>query len=162
MQNEMIALILKDLPNQTAGVLKNYLAEADTNAKAVAALTDKLANLERSYKTKEDERYALANQLSSAQAKIASQDALTARELALEKRERNLELELVKGTNSSLQRENAAIMDLARTVFKNPTRVTQETKSIPVALQGGGSGGQYYGGIVQQATETKQTTETVD
>lgn len=151
LQEEMLAIVLKDLPNQTAGVLKTYLDEAEKTKKLLDPL--KKANDElHSNNTR------MSKEITDLTDKLKTQDELDKKILDLEKRERDLLISLLKAELSSYQRENYAVIELTKTVFKNPSYTRHERNNIPVATQGSGN----CSGFVANYNETKTITESIE
>lgn len=157
-QKQMLDLIIKDLPKQTAGVLKDYLEEAQDLKEKVESLQTQLKT-EKEFLTKklEDANKSLTDlrtRLNDAENRIKSDWSIQHLHDVTIAAQKNIDLAIARNDIESLKRENQAIMNLAATVFRNPTFTTVERKDTPIAVQGANG----YSGFVQNATETKTTT----
>lgn len=154
LQEEMLSLVLKDLPNQTAGVLKSYLDEAEKNKKEVESLKAQKAQLQAAYDDQSKKLAHSMSELSILGAKLKSQADLDMQQARLERGERDLQLTLATEQVSSAQKVTNAVMELARAAFRNPVFKRVEEERIPLVVPGSNG----YGSHIQSETKTKTTT----
>lgn len=113
MEQEIKDIIAKNLPHHVGEVLKVRLAKADADAYEVERLESQLTEREESIR-----KLTILNRELSV--KVLSEEALTGREKAVEDRERNLEIEILKLKLEESERRNSIGTQLVQMVFKSP------------------------------------------
>jgi len=113
MEQEIKDIIAKNLPQHVGEVLKQRLDQADRDAV-------ELKRLESVLDKKEEYINKLENQNREFSARISDGLALQQRERAIEDRERNLELEMLKLKLAESEKRNTIGTQLVETVFRSP------------------------------------------
>lgn len=141
MIDEKILNIIKEsIPEQTAGVLKDYLAKADKNQKDLEVKNQKIAVFEDIVKERDETISKLKNDLKDAHSCIdgwlAKDQALTQREAMLFKNE--LEQKIFR-LECQLDAKNIVVnrdLEIMQTVFRNPRFVQSKTttQDVPVVI----------------------------
>jgi len=119
MLDNILEIIRKNLPEQTAGVLKSHLEECDKVLK-------KNKELEETIKKRDEEIFSLKQELGKARAIEHREKEVTKKETELRektyllsRREDALEVELLKVKLEMATQSRNEIKDLANTVFRN-------------------------------------------
>lgn len=115
--------IVHNLPAMVAGELQTYLAGMAHLEDVVEARGEKITELE---KLNAD----LLMRVKQDAAISQRENEVKVREEAVEKKERDVKITLLEGELASKKSENAQIMELARTVFKNPVLTTQSYGNV--------------------------------
>jgi hypothetical protein len=113
MNNEILEVINKNLPEATSGALKEYLDKAE---KTAFNLQETKAELKRVL----DERGVIQDKHDKLHAMYLNQYALDKREQELTKRENDLKVTLAEAATKAAERRADDVFKLAETVFKNP------------------------------------------
>jgi predicted RNase H-like nuclease (RuvC/YqgF family) len=157
LEKEMLAVILKDLPNQTSGVLKSYLEEADSNKRKVERLEEQLKLNEKTIAEKNTSIANLANEIANLNTKIKLQENLDAQAREIENQQNRLDLILAQNRIHELEKSKEEIKDLARTVFRNPMLVKTQTETVPMIRES--SPGYSF---IEHHSKTNTTTEQIE
>lgn len=113
MEQEIKDIIAKNLPQHVGEVLREKLEQADRDAVRVK-------RLESILEEKEEYVNKLENQNREFSARISDGLALQQRERAVEDKERNLELEMLKLKLAESEKRNDIGTRLVETVFRSP------------------------------------------
>lgn len=143
-------LISKNLPEQTAGAMKTYLAKMDATEKANAYLEAQVKTL----KVELDASKSIQQQQGLL---LQKHDTITAREDAVTKREVRQEVQDIRVSEAAKRSDE--MKELVSIIFRNQTLVkTRSTHgSMPVERTYGNNSGS----IIEQAPTNSHTTETV-
>ncbi len=128
MQKELQDLVTKNLPEQTAGAMKTYLAKMDGVEKAQVYLEAKVKELKAELETSKDIQYKQGTLLQQ-------HDAITKRESEVAKKELRQEINDLKVVHANEKAELAK--ELVSLVFRNQTLVKSSWTggSIPVVTK---------------------------
>lgn len=113
MEQEIKDIIAKNLPQHVGEVLREKLEQADRDAVRVKRLESVLDE-------KEEYVNKLENQNRELSARISDENTLKQRERAVEDKERNLELEMLKLKLAESEKRNSIGTQLVETVFRSP------------------------------------------
>jgi hypothetical protein len=113
MEQEIKDIIAKNLPQHVGEVLREKLEQADRDAVRVKRLESVLDE-------KEEYVNKLENQNREFSARISDENTLKQRERAIEDKERNLELEMLKLKLAESEKRNDIGNRLVETVFRSP------------------------------------------
>lgn len=113
MEQEIKDIIAKNLPQHVGEVLREKLEQADRDAVRVKRLESVLDE-------KEEYVNKLENQNREFSARISDENTLKQRERAVEDKERNLELEMLKLKLAESEKRNDIGNRLVETVFRSP------------------------------------------
>lgn len=157
-EKQMLDVILKDLPNQTSGVLKTYLEQADKDKKSLETLSQYREVDKDTIKKKDEQINELKKEIELLNQKLQDQIVIEQMKESTISLQRNLDNIILRNDIESLKRENAAIMELSKTVFRNPIFKETANKTIPLVKSYGptcGDGIEYH----TETTEIKKEIE---
>lgn len=125
-EQKLSEAIKQHLPEQVAGEMKAFIAGAEANKVSLD-----LANA--TIKTKDQNIEKLNAKIADLEAKVKRDYAaevkdkeLATKQLELEKRERDLDITILKNDKAMLERQAAEFNNLMQTVFRNPTTTTNQ------------------------------------
>jgi len=146
-EKQMLDVILKDLPNQTSGVLKTYLEQADKDKKSLETLTQYRESDKQTIAKKDETINELKKEIELLNQKLHCQSVIEQMKENTLSLQRSLDNTLLRNEIESLKRENTAIMELSKTVFRNPIFKETVSKSVPLVKSYGptcGDGIEYH------------------
>lgn len=141
MNNEILEVIKKNIPQQTADVLREYIEQSKKDKKALADTLDDVKKLQKANYKLEEEKKVLHGELDSF---LKRESCLRAKEAELKDREARLYKDELEKQIYQLQCENTAKqqiierdMDIMNTVFRNPKFVekTSTTSCVPLVVK---------------------------
>jgi predicted RNase H-like nuclease (RuvC/YqgF family) len=134
MQNELLEVIKKNLPEQTASEMKEFVRQAEENKKALLRMQEQLDLRQKENKALEDTNTRLSNENFELRKKLVDIETkerhLNSREILLDKRELRQEIQELKALAANRRADD--LKELASIVFRNKTLVTMETRDIPI------------------------------
>lgn len=113
MEQEILDLIKRQLPEHVGSALRERLVQADKDAEAVKAQAEKL-------KQYSDNVRGLGEQVGKLLSVVGDKAVLDLREKDIEKRERDLELTLARNAYKESEESRQQLFQLIGLVFKNP------------------------------------------
>ena len=120
LEDRISEAIRENLPEQTAKELKKRLEELSRVEKENESLKEQTESLSRTIAEQEKELDDMRAELIPQQEVKRTERMLEEAKIALEKRERNLEMEVMRNTIGMLENRNQAIQSLVERVFGNP------------------------------------------
>lgn len=131
LQTSLLEVIRASLPEQTAGELKNYIAQAERDKEALEAAKSKIDKLEKDL---DKIKAAKAEEVQKLNAQIVS-DTQRANEISHlenlkkinEEAMRNIDVTILRIEKQMLQDQARSFNGLMEIVFRNPRTVTNQT-----------------------------------
>lgn len=157
LEKEMLAVILKDLPNQTAGVLKSYLEDAEKLQKENTRLEFVLKEKNDLLNNAITNNQKLNQEILILNTKLKSQDDLDSQEKFLKEERRLLDVHILESELLLTRESNEKVLQLCKLIFRNPTFTEETTKSVPMQNTSTGNGYSNTNWINQ--TETVKITK---
>jgi hypothetical protein len=141
MDNEILEIIKKNIPQQTADVLKEYLEQAKKDKEALARALRDIVTYQQTHTKMEVEIKSLKGELDSFLRKETSlkerEEFLNSREATLYKCELEKQVFELQCQRSAQQQIIERDLHIMNTVFRNPKFIdtTKTTESIPVVVK---------------------------
>lgn len=139
MKKEMVDLILKDLPNQTAGVLRDYIDRSTDLERKNEDLVKLVAKNEKVNKLSQEEIEDLKNKIQKLEGKaqaVKTQNEQNQKTLLdIERRERDMQLTLAQMDVQSAEKRADDIKELTALLVRNTTFRKRTMDSVPVVRQ---------------------------
>lgn len=175
MKQEVVDLILKDLPNQTAGVLREYIDRAAQLEKDNESLNNKLTVRDDTIKALRESNEILTLKVQQlqgeAQAVAIQNDENQKTILDIEKRERDMKLTVARMSQKAAEERADDIKELTSLLVRNTTFKKKTLSETPVERQHmtnqyNNQTGQYEdvpnGGTYVDNVQTEVTEETTE
>lgn len=149
MLDQIQDLIRKNLPGEVGDTLRKHLQDAEQWKKDLD-----IAKRTEEGRVKQVEQYGV--KVAGLEARLMVAGDLDKREAEVRKRENALEVTLAQKRAESAEYALMEVTRLTALVFRNPTFVHTERKSVPLVMPSSGGGS----GYVNQAEETRKVEKT--
>lgn len=154
MKDDILKIIEKNLPSQTAGVLKEYLDRAELTEQALESEQSKLKKAHQEiaeYKKQEEKLKSLTSWENTLKSMAAGLDT---RQFELDARERGMDKDIMTTKMEGMEANMRNMEAMVTKVFGHPAVTV--TRQVPVADGDYNAQGQYGGG--ESLMDTKETT----
>lgn len=146
MLDQIQDLIRKNLPGEVGDTLRKHLQDAEQWKKDLD-----IAKRTEEGRVKQVEQYGV--KVAGLEARLMIAGDLDKREAEVRKRENALEVTLAQKRAESAEYALMKVTELTALVFRNPTFVHTERKSVPIVMPSGG-------GYINQGEETREVKKT--
>ena len=156
MKDELLSVIEKNLPAAAAGLMKDFIEDAESNK-------EKLKKQEKIISKLQDTITELQEELKDSHKLIRKQEevdrlkqSLAALDTTLSERERNIDVTLLQLKLKMMTDRNERIERLVDKVFGHPSVTVSSCKDVVVPVPGGDS----YAGYVHRESSLAETVTT--
>ena len=156
MKDELLSVIEKNLPAATAGVMKDFIADAENNKAKLKKQEKTISELQDTI-TKLQEELKGSHKLIRKQEEVDKlKQSLATLDTTLSERERNIDVTLLQLKLEMMTDRNERIERLVDKVFGHPSVTVSSCKDVALAVPGGGS----CAGYVHKESSLAETVTT--